>query len=176
MSIVQNGDPVLRKRAPAILESEFGSKELLSLISKMAKVLDKEVDMFSVGVALAAPQIGVSKRLFVVRMDRVSVRHRDDALPAEIRAFINPRIVKTFGKKILSDEGCLSVRYIYGYVPRYERVTIEAKDEHGKLVRLEGTGLLAQVFQHEIDHLDGMLFIDEATEIWQHGPDDDTLT
>jgi peptide deformylase len=173
MSIVQKEDSVLRKRAAAVLQTEFGSKDLKSLIEKMAKALDKEEDEYSVGVALAAPQIGVSKRLFIVRTDRVDRKTRHEKLPPKITAYINPRIVKTSRSVERVDEGCLSVKYEYGYVDRHERVTIEAKNEEGHLIKQEATGLLSQVFQHEIDHLDGVLFIDRAAETWRHGPDDE---
>lgn len=170
--IVQTGDPVLRKIAEPVAKDEFGSPELAALIDRMAKVLDGEVDTYSVGVALAAPQIGVSKRIFVVRYDRTGrTKEGAEPLPADLGVFINPRITKSSRKRIPMDEGCLSVRRIYGFVPRHERATVEAYDASGKKFTRGGGGLLAQIFQHEIDHLDGLLFTDRAEETWKQ-PDD----
>lgn len=165
--IVQNGDPVLRAKAASVEKSEFGQAELTALIQKMEHVLESEVDRYSVGVALAAPQIGISKRIFVVRMDRTTHKRDGDApKAAEIGVFINPRIIRSSRRRIMMDEGCLSVRRKYGFVPRFERATVEAYDVSGKKFTRGGGGLLAQIFQHEIDHLDGILFIDQAEDVW----------
>jgi peptide deformylase len=170
--IVQNGDPVLRQKAAPVEKQEFGSAELIALIDRMSHVLEDEVDQYSVGVALAAPQIGVSKRIFVVRMDRTGGKRSDGTLKsAEIAALINPRITRTSHRRIPMDEGCLSVRRKYGFVPRFERATVEAYDVNGKKFTRGAGGLLAQIFQHEIDHLDGVLFIDHAQDVWDQIPD-----
>ncbi len=173
MSIVQEGDPVLREIAKPFSKEEFGSKELTSLIKKMTDLLDVEQNDYSVGVALAAPQIGVSKRLFVVRYDRTNRKTRTAGSAPDLGVFINPKIIRSSRKRVIMDEGCLSVRDLYGYVPRFERATVEAYDESGKKFTRGAGGLLAQIFQHEIDHLDGILFIDQATDCWRHGPPSD---
>ncbi|MCI0597657.1 peptide deformylase [Candidatus Parcubacteria bacterium] len=168
MQIVQTGDPVLRKVAEPVSDNEFGTKTLAGILEKMAKALLPEEDRVSVGVALAAPQIGIGKRIFIVRHDRVDPSYRTDAkekLPAEIGVFINPEIIRTSRKKVDSYEGCLSVRHKFGFTKRYERVTVRATDEHGKTFTRGSGGLLAQIFQHEIDHLNGVLFIDHAVEV-----------
>lgn len=158
MKIVQKEDPVLRKKAQAVPSSEFGSKKLLSLIESMKEAVDKEQD----GVALAAPQIGVSKRIFIVRYDRMESPSKEEI---EVGVFINPEIIKSSRKKNVVDEGCLSVRGVYGKTNRYTRATVKAYDEHGNLFTRGGGGVLAQAFQHEIDHLNGTLFIDHATDL-----------
>ncbi len=164
MKIVQDGDPVLRAKADPVAETEFNTSEFATLITQMANALDEQPD----GVALAAPQIGVSKRLFIVRYDRMAPPLPDDApaRPVALGVFANPEFVKAARKRSEMDEGCLSVRGTYGKTIRHEQATVRAQDEHGKSFERGGGGILAQAFQHEIDHLDGILFIDHATETY----------
>jgi peptide deformylase len=166
MEIVQIGNPVLRATASAVTKEEFGSPTLVQLVEDMKKMLDPQEDAYSVGVALAAPQIGVSKRIFIVRYDRTdrAGRRSDTPPPAEVGVFINPTIIRSSRRRVEMDEGCLSVRNVYGKVLRHERVTVRAQDEYGKVFERGGGGLLAEIFQHEIDHLNGVLFIDLATD------------
>lgn len=166
MEIVQNGDPVLRKVAKQVEPEEFGSADLLSLVENMKATLDPEEDAYSIGVALAAPQVGVSKRIFLVRYDRTdrAKRHEGEA-QADVGVFINPVIIRSSRRKEAMDEGCLSVRRTFGKVLRHERVTVRAQDEYGNTFERGGGGLLAEIFQHEIDHLNGILFVDHATDL-----------
>ncbi len=169
--IVQDGTPVLRQVAEPVLHTEFGTPELAHLLDRMGKILNGEVGTYSVGVALAAPQIGVSKRIFVVRHDRTGKGVKDEKTTPELGVFINPKIIRSSKRKVEMDEGCLSVRGLYGFVKRHDRVTVEAYDETGKKFTRGAGGLLAQIFQHETDHLNGMLFIDLATGVWEQ-PDE----
>jgi peptide deformylase len=126
----------------------------------MAQALDAEPD----GVALAAPQVGVSKRLFIVRYDRlVSANEEPSAGPA-LGVYINPEFVKSSRRRLEMDEGCLSVRGVYGKTVRHDRATVRAYDASGMKFERGGGGVLAQVFQHETDHLNGILFTDHAHE------------
>jgi peptide deformylase len=164
--IVQDGAPVLREIAKPVPEELFGSKELSDLIADMAEALDPQLE----GVALAAPQIGVSYRVFIVRKDRTLPlgEHplEGEAAPApEIEVYINPEIIKTSRKRKSSDEGCLSVHGVYGVTERHERATIRARRPDGSTFMRGGGGLLAQIFEHEIDHLNGILFIDHAEHL-----------
>jgi len=167
--IVQDGAPVLREIAEPLPENLFGSRELTHLISEMTVALDKELE----GVALAAPQLGVSWRIFIVRKDRtlplppVSKHPQPPPLlpPAEIEVYINPEIVKTSRRRSLADEGCLSVRGVYGTTNRHERVTIRARHPDGSRFERGAGGIMAQIFEHEIDHLNGILFIDHAEHL-----------
>jgi peptide deformylase len=169
-TIVQDGDPVLRNEAHPVKEAEFGTPELLSLVEEMRRALDKEED----GVALAAPQIGIGKRIFVVRHDRMMPPTEEGVPPEpETGIFINPKIVKRSRKRIAMDEGCLSVRGTFGKTKRYDRATVEAYDEYGKKFERGGGGILAQAYQHEIDHLNGVLFIDHATDLYELARHDD---
>lgn len=167
--IVQDGAPVLREVARPVPEELFGSAELTRLIKDMEEALDKEPE----GVALAAPQIGVSYRVFIVRKDRTIDVHRDEShklsspkeLAPEVEVYINPEILKTSRKRAVVDEGCLSVRGIYGSTKRHERVTLRARRVDGSRFERGGGGIMAQIFEHETDHLNGVLFIDHAERL-----------
>jgi peptide deformylase len=160
--IVQDGEPVLRKVAESVPEDLFGTPELARIIADMAATLDSQRD----GVALAAPQIGISLRMFIVRYDRIIPPTPDDEPDhgVEVGVYINPSFVKSSKRRVEMDEGCLSVRGIYGKTMRHNRATIRARDEQGASFERGGGGLLAQIFQHETDHLNGILFIDHATD------------
>lgn len=111
-----------------------------------------------VGVALAAIQIDVPLRIIVIRNDF------DNKKDTTFRTFINPVITKYEGELVEDFEGCLSVKDIYGKVPRYSKVRIKALDETGKEVRFSAEGFLARVFQHEIDHTNGKVFLDHIKD------------
>lgn len=111
-----------------------------------------------VGVALAAIQIDVALRVIVIRNDF------DNKSDKTFHAFINPVITKYEGELIEDFEGCLSVKDIYGKVPRYQKVRVKALDETGTEVRLTAEGFLARVFQHEIDHTNGKVFLDHIKD------------
>lgn len=164
--IVQDGDPVLRDIAEEVSESEFGTQELRDLVADMIQTLDDAPD----GVALAAPQIGVSKRIFVVRYDRLTPGPIDRTLPADVGVYINPEFIKSSRRRLEMDEGCLSVKGIYGKTIRHDRATVQARTVEGGHFERGGGGILAQVFQHEIDHLEGILFIDHAHEQFEVQP------
>ncbi len=169
-AIVQEGNPVLRGKAKPVSPSEFGSKHIREIILRMKHALSGEVD----GVAIAAPQIGVPLRIFVVSRIAFAIANEEkrkkgkESVPTPAEkdlVCINPEIVKLSKKKVKLPEGCLSVRWTYGNTMRHEKATLHAYDEHGKRFTYGGSGLLAQIFQHETDHLNGTLFTDHATEI-----------
>ena len=175
-TIVQREDPVLRQIAQAVAPQEIASPRIKKIIRDMRNTLEKEED----GVALAAPQIGVSLRIFVVSPRVFSYDKAPDASPPsatkdpardQALVFINPKIIKMARRKVWMEEGCLSVRWLYGNVQRADRATVEALDADGKLFTRGAGGLLAQIFQHEIDHLDGKLFIDVAKNIQEIPPE-----
>lgn len=164
-SIVQQDDPVLRKIAREVPISDIGSSEINNILEKMKVALHLEED----GVAIAAPQIGESVRIFVVSGKALlinSKKHLEekDGEPDDL-VFINPVLVKISKKKKKLEEGCLSVRWLYGKVDRSEKVTLKAFDEYGQPFERGASGLMSQIFQHEIDHLNGILFIDKAEDI-----------
>ena len=111
-----------------------------------------------ISAALAAPQIDKMYKIIIVRSDL------DDKNNQEFTALINPKIVKFEGDVTADFEGCLSITSIYGKVPRYEKVRVKALDIHGNEVRIKAEGFLARVLQHEIDHTNGILFVDHIRD------------
>jgi peptide deformylase len=161
--ILQKESPVLRDIAEAVPLEKIKTPRIRQIISEMKEALASQDD----GVAIAAPQIGYSVRIFVVsgRVEYMKRHKKDptekDLVPADT-VYINPTIKKVSQEKKTVEEGCLSVRYLYGKVSRGNKALIEAYDEHGKKFTKGASGLLAQIFQHEVDHLNGILFIDKA--------------
>lgn len=169
-TIVQEGNPVLREKARAIPLADITTKEIGRIILRMKAALAGESD----GVAIAAPQIGVPLQIFVVSKNAFTLTTEEDAkkkkapttpAPEKDMVCINPEITKLSKKKVEVPEGCLSVRWKYGNTIRHEKATVCAYDEQGKRFTYGGSGLIAQIFQHETDHLNGILFIDHATKI-----------
>ena len=171
--IVQTDAPVLRLVAKPLPTKDFGTMKLKSLIARMSRALAKE----KFGVALAAPQIGESLRIFVVA-GRVLQESSDKDAEAEKEKeekehlprpqdiiFINPEIIRLSRKTKEMSEGCLSVRGKYGTVIRHEKATVRARDIDGKLFTYHASGLMAHIFQHECDHLDGILYTDKAEQL-----------
>lgn len=140
LEIRRFGDPVLRERAP---ETEGVTELHRRLISDMLETMRD-----APGVGLAAPQVGVLERIFVWEVDE------------EHGAVVNPVIVERSADRVQEEEGCLSLPGLYYPVERALSVVVAGQDAEGEPVKLEAEGLLARVCQHEIDHLDGVLFID----------------
>ncbi len=162
-AIIQEPNTVLRSEAVAVPLDQIASPKIRKIIADMKAALAGEDD----GVALAAPQIGVSLRLFIV--SKKAMKDATDDV-----AFINPTLVRLGKKKKLVSEGCLSVRWKYGQVKRSETATVRAYNEEGHEFVMSGRGLLAQIFQHETDHLNGILFIDSAINIADMPPEETT--
>lgn len=168
IKIRQKDSPVLRERARDVSLEEIRTGKIKGVIKKMREALYEEED----GVAIAAPQIGVSLRIFVVKGSVLDMlKNGETELEKESSkqkaktkdlVFINPEIIKTSRKKNKLEEGCLSVRWLYGHVERKSQVTVKGFDERGQSQERGAAGLLAQIFQHEIDHLNGILFTDKA--------------
>ncbi len=155
--IVQKGDPALRKKAVEVPRKDITSDTIASLLKDMFEVLEEK----KYGVALAAPQIGTSLRIFVLADKFFDEEERSQ----HNLVYINPTIIKTSKKNVDLEEACLSIEDYFGVVTRAERATIEAYDEHGSKFTRGASGLLAQIFQHEIDHLNGILYTDHARDI-----------
>ncbi len=174
LDIVEKGAPVLETPAQAVPLSEITSTRIQKIISDMKETLDSISD----GVGLAAPQIGESLRIFLVskRVLNRAVKHKKDDVPENLEDLvcINPTIIKySKTKKWLEGEGCLSVRWYYGKVLRSTHVSLEYYDEKGKKQVRGAGGILAHIFQHECDHLDGQLFIDKAIDVEWLEPKED---
>lgn len=155
--IISLPNPHLRERSKKI---GIVSEDVLKIIEdmKLATLDWEDSRKHEVGVALAAVQVDVLLRIVVVRSDFDNKKDRT------FQVFINPEITKFEGKQVYDYEGCLSIKDIYGKVPRYEKVKIKAQDENGKPIRLTAEGFLARVFQHEIDHTNGIVFIDHIKD------------
>ena len=151
--IVKIGQPVLRQRAAKV--NRFGSG-LKTLIDDMVETMRA-----APGIGLAAPQIGVPERVIVVEIPE------DEKIPGsgKLYTLINPEIVKASRDEVLGEEGCLSIPNLVGDVWRAQWLTVKGLDVEGKEIRIKATDWLARAFQHEIDHLNGRLFVDMATEI-----------
>ncbi len=162
-NIVQKNDPVLRGKAKIVPIKEIGAMKTRELIEKMKIAMHSQKD----GVAIAAPQIGESLQIFAIAGSLLKKAVKNYKGDENDLIFINPRIIKTSKDKKEMEEGCLSVRWLYGKVNRSTRVTLEAYNEKGKKIVRGASGLLAQIFQHECDHLNGVLFTDKANEVWE---------
>lgn len=149
--IVTAENPLLRKKSKKV--TRFGTA-LEALVQDLFDTLDA-----AHGVGLAAPQIGVLQRVYVIEIPAEYDEEGNEVAPAERYVLVNPEIVKMRGEEEM-DEGCLSVPGYRGMVKRATDVTIKGQDVHGRPVRYRGQDLLAQAFQHELDHLDGVLFLD----------------
>ena len=168
IQIIQKENPILRLQAAEVPIGEITSKKIKKVIADMKKMLATQAD----GVAIAAPQIGESYRIFVVSgkifedaWDQAEELPKKEPIHVPDLTFINPRITKLSKKKRWMHEGCLSVRPLWGDVERSINASIEAYDETGKKFSRGAGGLLAHIFQHETDHLDGILFIDKAKNV-----------
>lgn len=143
--IKKYGDPVLKKSAEKV---ETVDDDIRTILSDMAETMYE-----APGVGLAAPQIGIGKRLVVIDVDGI------------LRKIVNPVILEYSQDIENSEEGCLSVPGVYEKVKRAKKITVKYKNENGEEVIEEAEGLLARAFQHELDHLDGVLFVDKLSPI-----------
>src|SRR3989338_257783 len=143
--VLTNPNKTLRERSVELSDREFVSQKIKTLIKAL-----KETMKIENGVGIAAPQVGILKRLIIIETETGPM------------AFMNPQIVRRSIRKINSKEGCLSVPGIYGIVRRHKAVTVEAVNEEGQEVTIRAQNFPATVFQHEIDHHDGILFIDKV--------------
>jgi len=150
--IITIGHPTLRQKARKV--TKFGP-ELKQLIDDMVQTMRE-----ASGVGLAAPQMNVSERVIIVELPA----DEEESKPGELYAFVNPEIVKVSHDVEEGQEGCLSIPGYLGDVERHTMVVVRGLDAHGKPQRVRAYDYLARIFQHEIDHLEGVLFIDRVSE------------
>jgi peptide deformylase len=150
--IITIGHPTLRQKARKV--TKFGP-EVKQLIDDMIETMRE-----APGVGLAAPQVNVSERVIVLELPA----DEEEGTPAELYAFVNPEIVKTSRETEEGEEGCLSIPGYLGDVDRHTWIVVRGQDAYGKPQRLRAHDYLARIFQHEIDHLEGVLFIDHVTD------------
>lgn len=158
--LVPENHPALHTIAEEVTAEDFANGTVAKILKDMRSAIKTyDVDGYT-AVAIAAPQIGVSKRIFIIE-DQSKDR---DSLPSLVA--INPQIIKASKKTHLVGEGCLSVPDYYGMVRRSTNVTLRARDEKNEEYERGAGGLLAQIIQHEYNHLDGILFTDIAEKVW----------
>jgi peptide deformylase len=155
LKIIKYPNEILRQRSMEIDRHFVLSEETKNLIAEMEKIMQTDN-----GVGLAAPQIGKNIRLTIISKEAVPDKKENLVL-------INPEWEKTSRKKIWGTEGCLSVPLTFGKVKRYKEILVKAMDKKGRRVEFKATDFFARVIQHEIDHLDGELFIDKAKDLYQ---------
>lgn len=162
--IITIPNPILRKKAHKV--ADFG-KDFQVLIQDM---IDTMRD--APGVGLAAPQVGVSQRVVVVEY---AVEEEDEEIETKPKLYVlvNPEFTSLSEELVLGIEGCLSVPDLVGEVERYQAVTIRGLNRYGKPTRIKADGWLARIFQHEIDHLDGIVYPDRTDKVWKPLPEDD---
>lgn len=162
---------VLHEIAKEIPVSNIKSAYIQELIADMKRLLAPE----KYGVALAAPQVGDAVRIFIIAGKALAKRSKSepDAPIPEDQVYINPTITKMSKAKKDKHEGCLSLPGYWGEVPRSEKVTIEAYDEHGKKFIRGASGFLAHIYQHEVDHLEGIIYTEKATNVYEEAAEED---
>ena len=156
--IVTLPDPILRTKA----------QRVRSVTPQLQRLIDDMVETMRVapGVGLAAPQVGVNRRVIVVEYGEPPEDPQAEAKPPKLHVVVNPEIVRRSSETVVGDEACLSIPGYAGEVERHRSVTVKGLNRHGQPFRLKANDWLARIFQHEIDHLDGVLFIDRAREVW----------
>jgi len=155
--IVSLPDPVLRRKAHKV---ELFDKDFQTLVDDMIETMRN-----APGVGLAAPQIAVSKRLIVI--EYADDDNEEEEAPKQLFVVANPEIVATSEQIVSGIEACLSVPGLVGEVDRYFGITVKGLNRKGKPVKIKAQGWLARIFQHEMDHLDGIIYTDRATEVWK---------
>ena len=153
--VVKVPAPVLRRKSQKV--TEFGP-ELQKLVDDMIETMRDEP-----GVGLAAPQVGVPLRVIVVEYGE----DEDENIPPKLYTVINPEFTRVSRELVSGTEGCLSIPGVVGDVDRYETLTVKGLNRRGQAVNIKANGWLARIFQHEVDHLDGVLFIDRAEKVWK---------
>lgn len=163
--IVTVPDMMLRRKAHKITEFD---QSLQTLIDDMVETMRE-----APGVGLAAPQVGVSQRLVVI--EYAMNDSEDEDAPKKLFTLVNPEIIKMSEETEEGVEACLSIPGLVGEVERSAQILVRAQNRHGQVVKIKARGWLARIFQHEIDHLDGVLFTDRATKVWKPTAEEESI-
>ncbi len=158
LEIVTLPDPVLRRKARKVTAID---KDLQTLIDDMVETMRD-----APGVGLAAPQVGISTRLVVVEYGEED-EDGEEISPKKLYVLINPEIVAASEEMVTGIEACLSIPGLVGEVERHEAIMVKALNRFGKPTKIKAEGWLARIFQHEMDHLDGVVYPDRATRVWK---------
>lgn len=161
LEIITLPNPILRKKAHKV--TDFG-KEFRTLVADMVETMRD-----APGVGLAAPQVAVPLRLIVVEYGD----DEDETVPKKLYILANPEIIEKSEEMVLGIEGCLSVPDLIGEVQRHESVVVKGQNRQGQPVKIKASGWLARIFQHEIDHLDGIVYTDLTDKVWKPTSEDE---
>lgn len=161
LEIITLPNPILRRKAHKV--TDFG-KDFKTLVEDMIETMRD-----APGVGLAAPQVAIPLRLIVIEYSD----EEDENAPKKLYVVANPEIVETSEEKVLGIEGCLSVPGLIGEVERYETVTVKGLNRLGKPFKLKASGWLARIFQHEIDHVEGIVYTDLTDKLWKPTAEDE---
>ena len=165
-TIVTLPEPILRRKARPVTTFD---KNLQALIDDMIETMRD-----APGVGLAAPQIGIPNRLIVIEyMDPPEDEEEQKEVKPKLYVMANPEIVKTSEERVLGVEGCLSIPGLVGEVERFAMVQVKGLNRRGQPMKVKADGWLARIFQHEIDHVNGVVFPDRATRVWKPTPDEE---
>jgi peptide deformylase len=162
LEIITLPNPILRRKAHKV--TDFG-KEFKTLVDDMIETMRD-----APGVGLAAPQVAVPLRLIVVEYGD----EEDDEAPKKLYVVANPEIIEKSEEMALGIEGCLSVPDLIGEVERHESITVKGLNRHGMPFKIKASGWLARIFQHEIDHVEGIVYTDLTDKIWKPTAEDET--
>jgi peptide deformylase len=159
--IITPSNPILRKRAIKVMD--FGAS-FQTLVDDMIETM-----LDAPGVGLAAPQVAVSQRVVVIRLPDSTEEDRKEygQHAGVVYVLANPKIIKASKAMVSGVEGCLSLPGLLGEVERHQSVVVTAQDRHGKDIRLKADDWFARVIQHELDHLDGILYTDRTDDVWR---------
>lgn len=159
-------DPILRRKARPVTTFD---KNLQMLIDDMIETMRE-----APGVGLAAPQVGISERLIVIEYGEEEEGENGEIIeqPKKLYVLINPEIVKASEEKVTGVEGCLSIPSLVGEVERFSTIQVKGLNRRGQPMKVKAEGWLARIFQHEIDHLNGILYPDRAIKVWKPEPDE----
>jgi len=165
--IITLPEPILRRKAKPITKID---KDLQTLVDDMIETMRE-----APGVGLAAPQVNIGQQLIVVEYSEDEDEQEDEnpesdpkpRKPKKLYVMINPEIVKASEEKVMGVEGCLSIPNIQGEVERHEAIQVKGLNRYGRPQKLKVDGWMARIFQHEIDHLNGVLFTDIASHVWK---------
>jgi peptide deformylase len=169
LDIVTVPNDVLRSR----------TQKIVSFDSKFKKLVDDMVDTLrdAPGVGLAAPQVGISKKLIIIEYAEEYENEKGEVLegPKKLYVVANPEIIKKSAEMEMGIEACLSIPNLIGDVERHLQIVVKGQNKNGQPIRIKAKGWLARIFQHEIDHLNGVLYTDLAEHVWQPETEEEFL-
>jgi peptide deformylase len=153
LRVLQLGNPILRKKSKPLSKKEICSETTQRLLNNMVKILDRIQSIYKWPIlGIAAPQVGILKRVIVIDYE------------GNLYKIINPKIIFRSLRIFVRREACLSFFYLRGYVARNYQIVVEALDENGNKKRIEAKDYFSRILQHEIDHLDGILYLDRLNQ------------